>query len=107
MKGPVRLTATMAVTAVLVAVAGGRVEVGITAPGAGFAGFEVIDDGPGIPDQLQGQVFAPFVTGRSGGIGLGLTFAKRVVHEHRGRITFRTEEGVGTTFRVELPTGLT
>ncbi len=95
------------VNAVQVAEAGGRVEVGITAPGAGFAGFEVIDDGPGIPDQLQGQVFAPFVTGRSGGIGLGLTFAKRVVHEHRGRITFRTEEGVGTTFRVELPTGLT
>jgi two-component system sensor histidine kinase FlrB len=69
----------------------------------GFGGFEVRDDGPGIPDELRARVFQPFVTGRSGGVGLGLTFVKRVVHEHKGRIAIDSEPGRGTCVRVELP----
>ena len=82
---------------------GGVIEVAILPPREGYGGFEVRDNGPGIPEELRERIFQPFVTGRSGGIGLGLTFVKRVVHEHRGRISIASEPGAGTRVRVELP----
>lgn len=81
----------------------GRIEVRILDLGGEQVGFEVEDSGPGIPDDRQDQVFLPFVTGREGGVGLGLTFVKRVVHEHHGRITLRSSPQAGACFRVELP----
>ncbi len=82
---------------------GGEIEVAILPPRDGYGGFEVRDNGPGIPEELRERIFQPFVTGRSGGVGLGLTFVKRVVHEHRGRIAIASEPGGGTRVRVELP----
>jgi len=82
---------------------GGRVEVTIVETRDGYAGFEVRDDGPGIPEEIGSKVFQPFVSAREGGIGLGLTFAKRIVFEHRGRISLDTTPGSGTCFRIELP----
>ena len=82
---------------------GGVIEVAILPPREGYGGFEVRDNGPGIPEGLRERIFQPFVTGRSGGVGLGLTFVKRVVHEHRGRISIASEPGAGTRVRVELP----
>lgn len=82
---------------------GGRVELRVLPARAGFGGFEVHDDGPGIPDELRARIFQPFVTGRPGGIGLGMTFVKRVVHDHRGRIAVESGPGAGTRIRIELP----
>jgi signal transduction histidine kinase len=82
---------------------GGRVEVSILSARDGYGGFEVRDDGPGIPEAIRKRIFRPFVTGRAGGVGLGLTFVKRVVHEHRGRITLDSAPGTGTCIRIELP----
>ncbi len=82
---------------------GGTIEVSLLTGTPGFGGFEVRDDGPGIPAELRERVFQPFVTGRSGGVGLGLTFVKRVVHEHRGSIAIHSEPGLGTRVRVALP----
>jgi signal transduction histidine kinase len=83
---------------------GGHIDVRTFSTGD-YVGFEVADDGRGIPEALREKVFLPFVTGREGGIGLGLTFVKRVVHEHGGRVSLETGEGSGTCFRVELPAG--
>jgi two-component system, NtrC family, sensor histidine kinase HydH len=66
-------------------------------------GFEVRDDGPGIPDHLLQKILLPFFTGRDGGVGLGLTFVQRVIQEHKGRFTIESEVGKGSVFRVELP----
>jgi signal transduction histidine kinase len=63
----------------------------------------VRDDGPGIPEELRERIFQPFVTGRAGGVGLGLTFVKRAVHEHRGRVSVESGPAGGTRVRVELP----
>lgn len=82
---------------------GGHVEVRILEAVEGLGGFGVWDDGPGIPDALKERVFQPFVTAREGGIGLGLTFVKRVVHDHRGLIELESEEGAGARFSVWLP----
>jgi len=66
-------------------------------------GFEVIDDGPGIPPELQEMVFLPFFTRRPGGTGLGLALVRRIVESHRGTVTVESAVGRGTTFRIALP----
>jgi signal transduction histidine kinase len=82
---------------------GGRVELRILEARDGHGGFEVRDDGEGIPEPLRERIFQPFVTARHGGVGLGLTFVRRVVHDHRGRIELESEPGTGTCVRVLLP----
>jgi signal transduction histidine kinase len=82
---------------------GGRIEVRILEGKDGRGGFEIRDDGPGIPSELRERIFQPFVTARPGGVGLGLTFAKRVVHDHRGRIEVESQPGAGACFRIVLP----
>lgn len=82
---------------------GGRVEVRSLEPEDGLGGFEVCDDGPGIPEALRERIFQPFVTNREGGIGLGLTFVKRVVHDHRGQVSLESPPEGGTRVRVRLP----
>jgi len=65
--------------------------------------IEVIDQGRGIaPEHLQ-RIFEPFFTARLGGTGLGLSVSHTIVQSHEGRLSVRSELGVGSTFRVELP----
>jgi signal transduction histidine kinase len=65
--------------------------------------LEFIDDGPGIPPEMEGRLFDLFASGKEGGTGLGLAIAKKIVDEHGGEITCESEPGKGTTFRVSLP----
>jgi len=64
---------------------------------------EVEDTGTGIPGHALERVFEPFFTTREKGTGLGLAIAQRIVHDHRGKIQVRSEEGKGTCFTVTLP----
>jgi len=63
----------------------------------------VSDNGPGVPDNVRGRIFEPFVTGRMGGTGLGLAIVQRAVEAHRGLVLMDTESGRGTTFTVYFP----
>ncbi len=65
--------------------------------------LEVADTGCGIPDELLGRVFEPYVSGREGGTGLGLTICRQIAKEHGGRLSIQSKVGVGTTVRLELP----
>ena len=65
--------------------------------------IRVTDNGPGIPDSIQGKVFQPFFTTKEEGTGLGLSIANRIVEEHGGWMDLRSEEGEGTTFVITLP----
>ncbi len=82
---------------------GGHVELRTFGPEAGSAAFHVADDGPGIPPDQRARIFEPFRTGRDVGVGLGLTFVKRVVHEHGGHIEVDASPAGGACFRVEIP----
>jgi CheY-like chemotaxis protein len=66
---------------------------------------EVRDNGVGIPPQVRGRIFEPFFTTKPVGIGtgLGLTICHGIVSSLGGTLSFESEVGKGTTFRVELP----
>jgi two-component system, NtrC family, sensor histidine kinase AtoS len=61
----------------------------------------VSDNGPGIPDEVRGRIFEPFVTTKPQGTGLGLAITKRIVTAHHGSITVNSFPG-GTVFHVLL-----
>jgi len=66
----------------------------------------VSDTGAGIPEKIRSRIFEPFFTtkevGKGTGQGLSLVF-NVVTKQHRGTISFETEEGKGTTFVARLP----
>lgn len=64
--------------------------------------LEIIDNGPGVPEEIQGRIFYPLVSGRDGGNGLGLTLAQNFISQHHGTITFESAPG-NTCFTILLP----
>jgi two-component system nitrogen regulation sensor histidine kinase GlnL len=64
--------------------------------------LQVIDDGPGVPEDIRDRIFNPLVSGRDGGSGLGLSLAQTFVHYHRGVIECDSRPG-RTVFRIVLP----
>ena len=68
----------------------------------GAVAVQVIDQGPGIPAQVQDRLFEPFTTTKTGGSGLGLAIAHRAVEAHRGVVLVDTNDR-GTRFTVLLP----
>jgi len=64
--------------------------------------LQVVDDGPGVPEEIQDRIFNPLVPGREGGTGLGLSLAQTFVQYHRGVIEFESRPG-RTIFRILLP----
>jgi len=62
----------------------------------------VEDDGPGLPPEVQGRLFEPFVTTKAQGTGLGLYVVETLVRRMGGRITLVPREGGGTVARAEF-----
>lgn len=65
--------------------------------------LKVRDNGPGISPDMLSNVFKPFVTGKTGGSGLGLAQAKKIIDLHLGDITIDSTMGSGTTVTISLP----
>ena len=66
------------------------------------ARIQIIDNGPGIPEELRKQIFYPMITGRSDGTGLGLSIAQALINRHRGLIECESQPGK-TVFTLLLP----
>jgi signal transduction histidine kinase len=67
--------------------------------------IEIADNGCGIPQAIRSRIFDPFFTTKpiGTGTGLGLSLSYGIIQKHHGRIGVESEEGAGTTFRIELP----
>lgn len=63
----------------------------------------VADTGVGIPEEIKPRLFTPMMTTKAKGQGFGLAVSKRLIEALKGSISFMSEHGKGTTFRVELP----
>ncbi len=66
--------------------------------------IDVKDNGSGMTDETQKQLFTSFFSTKGGkGTGLGLLLTKKIIEEHKGTISARTNLGKGTTFTIKLP----
>jgi PAS domain S-box-containing protein len=65
--------------------------------------IEILDNGPGLTDDTQDQVFDPFYTSKPNGMGMGLTICSDVVISHFGTITAENVPDHGALFRLSLP----
>jgi signal transduction histidine kinase len=65
--------------------------------------IRIIDDGTGISQEDQGEVFNPFFTTKEEGTGLGLSIAFNIINEHGGWLDVSSEEGRGASFVITLP----
>lgn len=83
---------------------GGRIELDVeTADSMGRV--SVRDDGPGVAPEMQRQLFEPGISNKTGGWGIGLALARRIVEQqHGGRVAFRPgAQGKGAVFVLEFP----
>jgi two-component system sensor kinase FixL len=71
--------------------------------GPGSVEISVADSGPGIPSDQLDQVFTPFYTTKSDGLGIGLSISRSIVETHGGRLWAESRPEAGATFRFTLP----
>ena len=63
--------------------------------------ISIIDNGPGVPEDIKNDIFFPMVSGQSDGSGLGLAISQMLINRHNGLIEFDSEPGE-TEFRILL-----
>ncbi len=66
--------------------------------------LDLIDNGSGMDEKTAMKMFEPFYSTKSGGSGLGLPTARKIIEAHGGRIDVHSEAGRGTQFTLEFPT---
>jgi len=64
--------------------------------------LQVVDDGPGLPEELQAHVFEPFYSTKFVGRGMGLAAVQGILRSHNGAVTVNSRPGEGTTFSLYL-----
>jgi two-component system sensor kinase FixL len=73
----------------------------------GYVKVTVSDTGPGLDASIVDQLFNPFVTTKSNGMGLGLSISQGIIEAHKGRIFVEPDSLKGATFVFQLPTSQT
>lgn len=79
-----------------------KIEVSVTV-NQQWASVEVLDNGPGLADGEQHQLFDPFYTSKNNGMGMGLTICNDIIRSHSGNITAENVLNHGACFRFCLP----
>ncbi|WP_106829387.1 sensor histidine kinase [Parabacteroides pacaensis] len=65
--------------------------------------IEIKDNGPGIPLDIQENIFVPFFTTKENGSGIGLSLSKQIIRRHRGQLYVKSAWNEGTNFFIRLP----
>lgn len=66
--------------------------------------IEVTDNGPGIPTEIQEDIFVPFFTTKPSGTGIGLSLSRQIIQMHGGNLSVQSIPYAETCFRIVLPT---
>lgn len=80
----------------------GKIEILIQADSKNIE-IKIKDNGSGISEEQKRKIFVPYFTTKNGGTGLGLAMVKQIIENHKGKITFSSEVGIGTIFVIDLP----
>ncbi len=64
---------------------------------------KIKDTGSGIDDKIKDKMFSVGATTKKIGTGLGLAISQKIVEKHKGKISFESEKGKGTEFKIEIP----
>ncbi|HYY41653.1 MAG TPA: ATP-binding protein, partial [Pyrinomonadaceae bacterium] len=83
---------------------GGRLSV-TTSAGDGVTRLTIADTGCGMTPQQVENMFEPFYTTKTNGLGLGMSYTKKVIEQHHGSIRVHSCPGAGTEILLELPAG--
>jgi signal transduction histidine kinase len=95
-------TLNLVLNAIQAMPAGGHLSISTSTRGDKLL-MAIIDTGSGMtPDQIK-QIFEPFNTTKSRGLGLGMPYAQKVIQQHGGQIIVESQPGKGTEVRIELP----
>ncbi len=68
----------------------------------GIINIQVIDNGKGIPEDLQDKIFIPFFTTKKEGSGIGLSLSKQIMKAHKGGISVKSQLNTGTTITLKF-----
>jgi signal transduction histidine kinase len=63
----------------------------------------IADTGGGIPAEAIPKIFKPFYSSKAKGAGLGLAVVERIIHQHGGKVSIHSQDGLGTTLDIFLP----
>jgi len=69
---------------------------------SGKVWMKVTDNGPGIPPEIQNNIFIPFFTTKDGGNGIGLSLSRQIMSMHKGKISLNSFPGEGATFLLQF-----
>jgi len=101
--GLCRVLSNLVLNAAQASEAEGRIIIALSREGDA-AVVKVIDQGHGIPDEMQKKIFQPHFTTKAAGNGIGLISCKQIIEEtHHGSLSFESTPGQGTTFTIRIP----
>ncbi|MGV6814180.1 MAG: two-component system sensor histidine kinase NtrB [Phycisphaerales bacterium] len=80
-----------------------RVVQAVNEQGESIVEIHVTDTGPGMDEETRSRIYHPYFTTKSGGTGLGLPTARRIIQAHHGQLELHSELGQGTDFVISLP----
>jgi len=82
---------------------GGKLTVKTESSEGGVLSLKITDTGSGMTEEQARNVFEPFYTTKSQGLGLGMPYARKIIEQHHGEIKIESSQHQGTTIEVQLP----
>ena len=81
----------------------GTILININKSSSSDINIQIDDDGTGMSDTVQPNVFNLYYTTKAKGTGIGLSIVQRIIFEHKGTITINSKKDIGTTVSITLP----